>query len=702
MSKRKKRKENKNKKYKNKLTGIAILVEETGDLYETRTQCAKALGVQVSSVSQCLSGKTHTCAGYHLKIIPHIFDHKLNDEIIKKLDEIYGEKMNWRDHPTRPNVYVSDSGAVAKNIRGRVVKRDHHEINSGYVTVSIGDNYTDESNNPLVHILVAETFIPNDDPINKTDVNHKDANKLNNNAWNLEWTTKTDNMIHAYNMFCLSGERVLVLETGEIFDTLTECAKAIGGTVSGLHDCETGRQKQHRGYHFAFLGGGNVDIVNKFPGYTFEYSDKDNKYHNMYRGTDLGFGGYIYGEPNMYGNVALLDIQSMHPSSIIAMNYFGEYTKNFKELLDARIAIKHGDYDTARQMMGGKLAPFLTDEKSAKELSNALKTCLNSSYGLTSAKFENPLRDNRNKNNIVALRGALFMRTLQDEVSQRGFTVASIRTDSIKIPDATPEIINFCMDFAKKYGYTFEHEATYQKMCLVNKSAYIAKYATEEECMKLYGYVPGDNKKHPGEWTATAKQFQVPYVFKTLFTKEPVTFKDMCEVFEVSKGGALYLDMNEALPDPEPYEKELEKTEDKYKKGKISDTTFERTCEELNGKISSGHDYHFVGKIGQFTPVKNGTGGGYLLVKRNEKYDSATGAKGYRWKESEVVKLLNQQDSVDLSYYKKLVDEAINDINQFTDFEWFSSDDPYIPKEKDDLPDFMNIPEDAPEELPWD
>lgn len=444
-----------------------------------------------------------------------------------------------------------------------------------------------------------------------------------------------------------------------------------------------------------------MDIINKFPGYTFEYSDKDNKYHNMYRGTDLGFGGYIYGEPNMYGNVALLDIQSMHPSSIIAMNYFGEYTKNFKELLDARIAIKHGDYDAARQMMGGKLAPFLTDEKSAKELSNALKTCLNSSYGLTSAKFENPLRDNRNKNNIVALRGALFMRTLQDEVSQRGFTVASIRTDSIKIPDATPEIINFCMDFAKKYGYTFEHEATYQKMCLVNKSAYIAKYATEEECMKLYGYVPGDNKKHPGEWTATAKQFQVPYVFKTLFTKEPVTFKDMCEVFEVSKGGALYLDMNEALPDPEPYEKELEKTEDKYKKGKISDTTFERTCEELNDKIASGHDYHFVGKIGQFTPVKSGTGGGYLLVKRSEKYDSATGAKGYRWKESEVVKLLNQQDTVDLSYYKKLVDEAINDINQFTDFEWFASDDPYIPKEKP-LPDFMNIPEDAPEELPWD
>ena len=41
---------------------------------------------------------------------------------------------------------------------------------------------------------------------------------------------------------------------------------------------------------------------------------------------------------------------------------------------------------------------------------------------------------------------------------------------------ATPEIIDFCMDFAKKYGYTFEHEATYEKMCLVNNAVYIAKY----------------------------------------------------------------------------------------------------------------------------------------------------------------------------------------------------------------------------------
>ena len=188
------------------------------------------------------------------------------------------------------------------------------------------------------------------------------------------------------------------------------------------------------------------DPKNAFPGYEFV----DGK--NMYRGTDVGKGGYVYAEPGMYGNVALLDVASMHPHSVINLNAFGEYTQNFKDIVDARIAIKNKDFDKARQMFNGKLAPYLDDESAAKNLAQALKIAINSVYGLTSANFDNPFRDNRNKNNIVALRGALFMRTLQDEVQKRGFKVAHIKTDSIKIPDATPEIIQFVMDFAVQYG----------------------------------------------------------------------------------------------------------------------------------------------------------------------------------------------------------------------------------------------------------
>ena len=444
-----------------------------------------------------------------------------------------------------------------------------------------------------------------------------------------------------------------------------------------------------------------MKFLNAFPGYEFKEVKGCVGKQNMYRGTNLGFGGYVYYEEGMYGNVALLDIQSMHPASIISLNKFGKYTQKYKELRDLRVAIKQHDLEKARGMMGGSLAKYLTNEEEADALAQAAKLILNSTYGYCSATFDNPFLDSRDKNNIVALKGALLMRTLQDEVTKRGFTVAHIKTDSIKIPDATPEIVQFCIDFVKPYGYVLEFEGFIEKICLVNGSTYIAKFATQEKCQEMFGCVPSDNKKHGGEWTATAKQFQVPYVFKTLFSREPITFDDMCETFETKT--ALYLDKNENLPDVISYEKELDKAETKYKNGKLSDTSFDSICEELIPKIEEGHDYHFVGKVGQFCPIKPGCGGAVLYRKQGNKYYAATGTTGYRWLETAMVKELGKEKDIDRSYYDKLVDEAIESISQYGDFEWFVSDDPYIPKKKEEpLPDFMTIPEDTEEEeLPF-
>lgn len=444
-----------------------------------------------------------------------------------------------------------------------------------------------------------------------------------------------------------------------------------------------------------------TDLSETFPGYEFIEFGEDNKPHNMYRGTDLGFGGYIISNPGIYGNIALLDIASLHPNSAIAMNYFGEYTPHFKELLDARIAIKHGDYDAARKMLNGKLAPFLEDESQADDLAQALKIAINSVYGLTSAKFDNPFRDPRNKNNIVALRGALFMRTLQDEVEKRGFKIVAIKTDSIKIADATKEIVDFCMEFARSYGYTFEFEAFYDRICQINDADYVARYKDTDFCTDNFEFIPKDNKKHPGQWTTTGKQFTIPYVFKTLFSKEPIEFIDLCETFQVKT--ALYLDMNETLPDVTAYEKELDKLESKYKKGLLSDITFEAEATPLADKVAEGHDYHFIGKVGQFTPVKPGKGGGLLMRKQGENYYAAANSTGYRWVESEVVASESNRDNIDLSFYRSLVDKMIDEMNKLGDAEWFMSDDPYIPAPKEQkMDDFMNIPADAPEEIPFD
>lgn len=417
-------------------------------------------------------------------------------------------------------------------------------------------------------------------------------------------------------------------------------------------DLATGEQDTLTEVEPDILVGKN--IINAFPGYEW-VKGEDGRMHNMFRGTDLGMGGYVYAEPNMYYNVALLDVASLHPHSAVAMNYFGEYTKHFNDLMEVRIHVKHGEYDKAKELFGGKLSKYLDDPAQAKALAQALKIAINSVYGLTSATFDNPFRNPKNANNIVALRGALFMRTLQDEVQQRGFTVAHIKTDSIKIPGATPEIIDFCMKFAEKYGYTFEHEATYEKMCLVNNAVYIARYMDAADCKARYGYVPGDNEKEGGEWTATGTQFQVPYVFKTLFSHEDIVFNDLCETKSVSKG-AIYLDKNEDLAEGE-------------------------------------HNYIFVGRVGQFCPIKPGCGGALLVreagAKDNgeTKYDSVTGAKDYRWLESEMVYNLHLEDTIDRSYFDKMATKAIEAISEYGDFEQFASNNSGEPPwQKPDIP----------------
>lgn len=360
-----------------------------------------------------------------------------------------------------------------------------------------------------------------------------------------------------------------------------------------------------------------------FPGYKYDHGV------STYRGEEVGEGGYVYAEPGIHVNVALLDVASMHPHSAMLEVIFGvEFTKRFYEIVYGRVHIKHEAWEEVNKMLDGKLTPYIQKvidgEMTSKELADALKTAINSVYGLTAAGFDNAFRDPRNKDNIVAKRGALFMVDLKNAVQEKGFTVVHIKTDSIKVADATPEIIQFVYDFGKKYGYTFEHEATYDKMCLVNRAVYVARYK---------------DGKQAGKWTATGAQFQIPYVFKTLFSREPIEFEDMCETKSVAT--ALYLDMNEQLPEDQ-------------------------------------HNHVFIGKVSSFCPILPGYGGGILLRQSkdkegNIKYDSANGADGYRWLEAEMVKELGKEDGIDKSYYRKLVDEAIDTISEYGSFDEFVS-----------------------------
>ena len=178
-------------------------------------------------------------------------------------------------------------------------------------------------------------------------------------------------------------------------------------------------------------------ILPFFKGYKYERGK------STYLGEEIGEGGRVFARPGMYGDVWDGDIASQHPHSIIFERLFGPtYTKRFEEIVQARVAIKHKDFERAGGMLGGALKPYLNEEQAAG-LAQALKIVINSIYGLTKASFVNPFRDTRNIDNIVAKRGALFMTLLKNEVEKRGFIVAHVKTDSIKVPDATEEIKDF-------------------------------------------------------------------------------------------------------------------------------------------------------------------------------------------------------------------------------------------------------------------
>jgi len=338
---------------------------------------------------------------------------------------------------------------------------------------------------------------------------------------------------------------------------------------------------------------------------------------STYRGFVVGEGGFVYAEPGIYESVTVLDVVSMHPASIEALDLFGPYTKNFSALKEARVAIKRKDYDLASTLLDGKLRKFLVDPteeydiKGAEELAYALKIVINSVYGLTSARFPNPFKDIRNIDNIVAKRGALFMIDLMYEVKKRGFQVVHIKTDSIKIPNCPADLVRFISDFGKSYGYDFELETTYEKFCLVNDAVYIAR--------------SGD------KWTAVGAQFAHPYVYKTLFTGEPIEFDDLCETKSVTQG-VMYLDFSGT--------------------GEIDNMTH-------------------VGRVGSFVPVEE-HGGDLWRVKEGKKY-AVTGTKGYKWIEREIARHREAVSElrVDMQYFEELRKEAFDAIDYYGPFERF-------------------------------
>ena len=159
----------------------------------------------------------------------------------------------WRGIRDYVKYDVSDMGRVRNHQTGHVLKPWN---TNGYLYVKL---WNDKGRrNFTIHRLVADAFLGG---IRKgMEVNHKNGIKHDNRAVNLEWCTSSENTRHAIKNGLFTpyklpphpheSRKVTIVETGETFNSITECAKHIGGFVTAVSACLNGRVKSHLGYHF--------------------------------------------------------------------------------------------------------------------------------------------------------------------------------------------------------------------------------------------------------------------------------------------------------------------------------------------------------------------------------------------------------------------------------------------------------------------
>lgn len=165
----------------------------------------------------------------------------------------------WRDIAGYEGLYqISNLGRVKSLERNeKFCKRPETILKaflcgSGYREIILRNK--DGRKPKLIHRLVAEAFIPNEE--GKREVNHKDGDKLNNAASNLEWVTSSENIKHSYEELNHKAfaRKVVCVETQEIFDSIKSAAESKQLHSGLIWKCCNGKQNTTGGYHWEYKG----------------------------------------------------------------------------------------------------------------------------------------------------------------------------------------------------------------------------------------------------------------------------------------------------------------------------------------------------------------------------------------------------------------------------------------------------------------
>ena len=155
----------------------------------------------------------------------------------------------WKQCEEVPAYEVSNLGRIRRISTGKILKPVIND--KGYAVVFLMHN--GRRHDRRVHRLVAEAFYPGDHE--GMDVVHLDGDKLNNDVDNLEWRTRKDNTRIMYETGVRNNgylkRKVRCVETGEEFDSVRACSRAMGIGEQSISRCVNNRYLHTRqGYHF--------------------------------------------------------------------------------------------------------------------------------------------------------------------------------------------------------------------------------------------------------------------------------------------------------------------------------------------------------------------------------------------------------------------------------------------------------------------